>query len=275
LNERRTPDDESGPSVDAAWRAQSREEPPAAIDEAIRAAACREAEARSARTARSPRPAWMRWMPFAAAAGVAALAFGLLRWLPADQGLRQTTPVPFPASSPRPTPGTARNETVPAERSDTSPLLEQRAPAAAAQTPLSKSSADSRAREAPVTPPPVPQSPGNVTARTEAPSPPAAVESDAASAANESRSAVDNAAPSAAGAPAAENETSISTTSARQSVQQKAADDEESVRRITDLYDAGRFDDAAAALRKFRKADPHADQRLPESLRAWAATVRD
>jgi len=45
------------------------------------------------------------------------------------------------------------------------------------------------------------------------------------------------------------------------------------VRRIADLHAAG--DDAAAAaeLRAFRAAYPDADSRLPESLRAWAATV--
>jgi hypothetical protein len=45
------------------------------------------------------------------------------------------------------------------------------------------------------------------------------------------------------------------------------------VRRIADLYAAG--DDAAAAaeLRAFRAAYPDADSRLPEPLRAWAATV--
>jgi len=45
------------------------------------------------------------------------------------------------------------------------------------------------------------------------------------------------------------------------------------VRRIADLHATG--DDAAAAaeLRAFRAAYPDADSRLPESLRAWAATV--
>ena len=45
------------------------------------------------------------------------------------------------------------------------------------------------------------------------------------------------------------------------------------VRRIADLHAAG--DDAAAAaeLRAFRAAYPDADSRLPETMRAWAATV--
>jgi len=45
------------------------------------------------------------------------------------------------------------------------------------------------------------------------------------------------------------------------------------VRRIADLHATG--DDAAAAaeLRAFRAAYPDADSRLPEPLRAWAATV--
>jgi hypothetical protein len=53
VNERRLPEeDERDAVIDAAWRAQSREEPPAAIDETIRAAARREAVDRAAAAAR-------------------------------------------------------------------------------------------------------------------------------------------------------------------------------------------------------------------------------
>ena len=77
MSERRTPDDdERDAAIDAAWRAQSREEPPAAIDEAIRAAARSEADARAVPAAR-PLQRWMRWTPIAAAAGIAVLAFGV------------------------------------------------------------------------------------------------------------------------------------------------------------------------------------------------------
>ena len=47
------------------------------------------------------------------------------------------------------------------------------------------------------------------------------------------------------------------------------------VEEIAQLHAAGRLDDAAAALRELRRTDPHADERLPQELRSWAATVRD
>jgi hypothetical protein len=46
------------------------------------------------------------------------------------------------------------------------------------------------------------------------------------------------------------------------------------VARIVALYDAGKRDDAARELRAFRDAHADADERLPASLRAWAAGVR-
>ena len=46
------------------------------------------------------------------------------------------------------------------------------------------------------------------------------------------------------------------------------------VARIVSLVDAGQRDEAARALVAFRSAYPEADDRLPESLRAWAQTVK-
>ena len=81
----RDPSDLRDAHVDAAWRATSREEPPSAVDEAIRAAARRAigsgprlADARESVTADSLRPQrW--WWPFAAAATIGAIAIGLLQ----------------------------------------------------------------------------------------------------------------------------------------------------------------------------------------------------
>ncbi len=90
----RGPDDAKDlrdPRFDAAWRAYSREEPPAALDDAIRAAARREARA-------GPRPVdtaaphilsalrpqrW--WWPLAAAATIGAVAIGLLQLATPDR----------------------------------------------------------------------------------------------------------------------------------------------------------------------------------------------
>ena len=65
--------------LDAAWRAASREEPPAAIDDALRAAARRAVRAGPARTRHQ------RTWPLAAAAVVAALAIGILQLTPTEQ----------------------------------------------------------------------------------------------------------------------------------------------------------------------------------------------
>jgi hypothetical protein len=312
VNERRTPgEDERNRAVDDAWRAQFREEPSAAVDEAIRAAARREAEVRAARrVSRQPRPGWMRWTPVAAAAGVAVLAFGLLRWLP-DQGLRQPSPVAFPTiPQARPDDGAPSHAerrdmsdeslSSHAERRDVSPSSARREPEATAQGAF-KSPVDRS----------VPQSPGRssskssvgaanestdnaagASGRREA-APPAEVQADttagsleaiappAMSPAPSAQSAqstppAQSAPPAPDSAPASgvRDYGAIAATSVRQPAQQKAIDDEW-VRRITELYDAERVDDAADALRQFRKVDPRADQRLPEPLRGWAATVRD
>jgi hypothetical protein len=47
------------------------------------------------------------------------------------------------------------------------------------------------------------------------------------------------------------------------------------VRRIAAFHDAGDLGAATAELRAFRAAYPDAEQYLPESLRAWAASVVD
>jgi hypothetical protein len=46
-------------------------------------------------------------------------------------------------------------------------------------------------------------------------------------------------------------------------------------RRIAALHTSGDLDAAAAELRAFRETYPDADDRLPQSLRSWAASVPD
>ena len=99
MTERPTPDDEQrDAAVDIAWRRSSDEEPSVAVDEAIRAAARRRVGSRPRGEERrgdsaDRRPRWMQWAPVAAAAGVAVLAFGLLRWLPVEQQFKPSAPV--------------------------------------------------------------------------------------------------------------------------------------------------------------------------------------
>ena len=78
-------DDLRDPRFDAAWRALSRDEPPAALDDAIRAAARREAHAgpRPVDVPAAHVPSALRpqrwWWPLAAAATIGAVAIGLLQ----------------------------------------------------------------------------------------------------------------------------------------------------------------------------------------------------
>jgi len=98
--------------VDTAWNAASREEPPIALDDAIRAAA---RKAVDAQPRRAPDKHW--WYPYAAAATVAVIAVGLLQVTPpeevnptivadADRTQKQdapaavVTPAPPPEASP-------------------------------------------------------------------------------------------------------------------------------------------------------------------------------
>ena len=71
---------EIDPEIDATWRAASREQPPAALDDAIRAAARREVGAKPGGFGAAP-----RWWPLAAAATVAAIAVGIVQMTPPEQ----------------------------------------------------------------------------------------------------------------------------------------------------------------------------------------------
>ncbi len=86
------PDPERDERIDSAWRATSRDEPPAALDELIRAAARREV---GAGPLRSRQPAWLRALPsLAAAAAVAVVAVGIVQLAPPEQ----VTPMPTTAA---------------------------------------------------------------------------------------------------------------------------------------------------------------------------------
>jgi len=105
--------DELGDEVVArAWREHMRETPPAAIDDAIRAAARRAvgAQPREKALVAEAREPWRWWMPLAAAATIGAIAIGVLQNLPQDTGeptvvsdavtARRAAPASVPAASP-------------------------------------------------------------------------------------------------------------------------------------------------------------------------------
>ena len=81
-------------ALDAAWRAHSRDEPPAHLDTAILAAAHRAVGAgpRDARTAAAEATSPQRWwMPLAAAATIGAIAIGVLQLAPRDTSPTEPT----------------------------------------------------------------------------------------------------------------------------------------------------------------------------------------
>src|SRR2546430_10828839 len=71
---------EIAPDLDAPWRAASREQPPTALDDAIRAAARREVGAKPGGFGAAP-----GWWPLAAAATVAAIAVGIVQMTPPEK----------------------------------------------------------------------------------------------------------------------------------------------------------------------------------------------
>ena len=256
--------------VDAAWRRSSHEEPSPAVDEAIRAAARRRVVAGPAgdvRAGKSPgrfAARWRRstrWLPVAAAAGVAVLAFGLLRWLPVEQQVAPSAPASPAAKAETASDNAARESTpVPtAPRADTAPLVDEPASimrgeeAAPARPP-----ADFAAQQKQVQPPP---------AQEQRALPTVSAPTGARAAAEQSAHTQD------AGARAPAQET-VSVTSAQSAARQDTTE-QLRVEEIAQLHAAGRLDDAGAALRELRRTDPHADERLPQELRSWAATVRD
>src|SRR5437868_5740465 len=85
---------EIDPELDATWRAASREQPPTALDDAIRAAARREVGAKPGGFGAAP-----RWWPLATAATVAAIAVGIAQMTPPRPRARRGTGRPRPADS--------------------------------------------------------------------------------------------------------------------------------------------------------------------------------
>jgi hypothetical protein len=81
---------EIDPDLSARWRAASDEKPPAALDDAIRAAARREVGAKPGGFRATP-----RWWPLAAAATVAVLAVGIIQMTPPEQ----VAPASFPPTT--------------------------------------------------------------------------------------------------------------------------------------------------------------------------------
>jgi hypothetical protein len=174
------------PRVDAAWRARSREEPPAALDAAILAAARHAVGAGPQPIARDDHSRSHRhWWPFAVAATIAAITVGLLQLVSrenlvspaADQRVISDVP---PASAPRApeVPKTLPSLETPQDR-DAAPSGAMEAPRAPNASAPASSASQRKAESGPRPQPPVPKRfPGTTTERDQtgaAPSQPSAL----------------------------------------------------------------------------------------------------
>jgi hypothetical protein len=311
--------------VDAAWRAASREEPPPALDAAIRAEARR---AVGAAPGRRRNKHW--WYPLAAAATVAVLAVSIVQLMPPEQVA--PTVVAEQSAAPR----QAQNEVAHPSAGSDARLAAPRAPAtsAPAATPAPPVIAPAapkreqgvaqgtieRERAGASAPPsealtkkqlgeareeatarakvtaPAQEKPDAAPAATfggvTAPSLPRSEPFPAKSAPLEARrdiyadEAQKPAANAAAGTPAVQAsgravrktqvESSVAAATVANTDEAKAKDVgalsvEDRIKRIRDLKNQGRFDDAAKELAAFRAAfGERADALLPPDLRTWA-----
>jgi hypothetical protein len=284
--------DERDPSLDAAWRKASREEPAPALDAAIRAAA--------ASSVRGRNKHW--WYPLAAAATVAVLAVGIAQLTPPERIEPTASDMGAAPSAQRGAgapPAAAIDSTVatPPATKLKEPVAVTPAPGVAAGTAQSE-----RARQSPANAPPGPASETRAQDRlarnarelaeaNSAPSaPPAAVPAPparplsepfpAAATAQPHREAVFEEAKPRANAPAEEATEPIPAQSPRVSAAKVANADaanvaqaaaravDDWIKRIRELRNAGRLDDAAKELAAFRSTyGERADALLPADLR--------
>jgi hypothetical protein len=297
----RKPDDHTETDdlrIDAAWRAASREEPPPALDAAIRAAARREVGAGPQRAgkpvpeATSPER-W--WWPLAAAATIGAIALGLLQIVGTngDGGpgggpavVSDMPEGPRATGSPRPDAALPREDAAakPAPKPAAEPAVTP--PRARESRPQPPLAAPVEATEA--TPP---AGAAKVVAPALAPTPPAATPARLSGAVEPSagegagprgpaaadaqrgeaqapvmaRDAASPAArPAAAPAPAPRGE-------ARSPIPLPVA---EWIALIRRLRDEGKTDEAAKELAVFRAAHPDHETLLPPDLRDWKPAAR-
>jgi len=296
-------ENERDPRLDAAWSAASREQPPPALDAAIRAAARRAADS-GPRGKRSKH--W--WYPVAAAATVALFAVGIAQLTPPERvapaAVSDTAPAPgelrqdsvapaaeaasAPSAAPSPPPMQRRyapEEPAPATAAKVTGEHSRPAPAMAGKKTAGASDAKRRPPEGPA-----PQDRAAAEAAGAGQGAPSALRAPAAppssnpfpAAAPAAQSGRDEnlgtgslnatAPPAAApAAPMASRAAVARAAPASDALTQTAAERrvEEWIKRIRDLKNAGRQDDAAKELAAFRSAyGAQADALLPADLRS-------
>jgi hypothetical protein len=332
-------DDLRDEAVARAWREHVRDEPSAAIDDAIRAAARRAVDAKPAvaRKVAEAREPWRWWMPLAAAATIGAVAIGVLQNMPQDAGEPTVVSDMTSARPAAPKAAPPMQEAAPAPMQEAVPQKKVAPPASAPEardrTPLpmprlqaskpdaapKRADAPSESKETFVAPPPPAdarqveagadklkqeQQVGALEKRAQAtedlrrnerdaPSgfvaspPPAAAPASApppslagaAAPARESKDAVDAIEPesraklraAAPAAPAAQVATGGRASSASEAM--AVTPPATFVATIRRLLAAGDREGAARELQRFRRTHADADARLPDDLKAFAASV--
>jgi hypothetical protein len=269
-------DTERDPALDAAWREASREEPPAALDDAIRAAARRELGA-APRHRRDKH--W--WYPLAAAAMVALIAVGLLQLTPPEQVALIVAEKPTAPPAAQREPAAA-----PAERSDTAvapaePVGAAKKDAPAVQQPRSAGASTAFPQPAPRTKietPPMDQlaraEPNAASGRVAPPAPPASAPAPRGEA-FPAGPPVAAAAPQREAAASEERPIRVQTGLKRDASgeaakpkQAGARSVEDWIKLIRDLRTEGKLTEAARELAAFREAyGERADSLLPQDLR--------
>lgn len=260
-------------AVDRAWRERSAEQPPSQLDAAIIAAARDSARPR----ARQPNPVparnarnWLtQWQPLAAAAVVAALAFGLVQMLPHEQepapSLRwkESAPVPNAAEaqpprqpqqqSSQPRPSQPRGSST-RERSDYRQPSDAKVDVGERERVAAPDGAPEQ--NAVPAPPVIPAAPTTAERAAAQGDVPRMTASDTASRAEAT----------AAAAPSSRADEATRGNATRLDPQAWAA-------KVVALYESGDVTAAEHALREFRTAFADADAYLPDSLRSWARTM--
>lgn len=238
--------DHRNDELDAAWRAASREEPPAALDATIAAAARRAVGAGPGSAHRS-----RAWWPVAAAAVVAVVAIGIVEMTPPEQ----VAPTGIaPALKPAPV-------AEPAARRDA--RRDERAAAASSTTAQAKVSGTDGERAKPANPFPEQPSESGATTATPAPATDEAKERPSSGAA---RALAGRSKPAAANATAALDKQASDRDAKPSELPTRPAD--EWIRLIRRLKAEGRNDLAAKELVAFRaRYQERADDLLPADLR--------
>jgi hypothetical protein len=302
------PRDPHDPALGAAWRANVRDEPPAALDRSVLAAAHRAVES-APRAADAARPRWRAWTPLAVAAALGVIAFGIVELLPREtpngNAVVSDMPVaplrkdaaepspplpapspqaPAPASAPPPPPSTAAKPAQPAQPAQPVERDAATPPSAAAgasrtlATESGSNVADKlrERREAAKQLQQRRETAAEVEQRRDnAAAPPQPFAGAPARAkvatpmAGEDKSAA--AAAAAPPAPASPAPMARAQSAPAEGAVTRTPDD--FIREIERLRSQHRDADAALALSAFRAAYDDADTRLPESLREWARGV--